>query len=88
MNPSVAGATVPTRSQSFCEMNLHRVGLYVFSYNEVVLSLYLRLGFSEEGRMRQAAWRDGEFHDIILMSIPAPEWERRIQEGMDECRDD
>lgn len=67
---------------AFCEMNLHRVGLYVFSYNEAALSLYRRQGFSEEGRMRDAAWRDGCFHDIILMSILAPEW-RRVAEERD-----
>lgn len=66
---------------AFCEMNMHRVGLYVFSYNEAAVSLYRRLGFIEEGRMREAALRDGEFHDIILMSLLAPEWIRLSAEG-------
>jgi len=30
-------------------------------------------GFQHEGRQRQALFRDGEYHDVLLMSILADE---------------
>ena len=59
---------------SFEELGLNRVGLSVFEFNEDAISTYERLGFREEGRLRQALKRDGAFHDAILMSILEPEW--------------
>lgn len=54
---------------SFSEMNLHRVSLKVFSFNERAISLYTRLGFQQEGNSRQSLFRNGEWHDIIHMGI-------------------
>ncbi|MDP8948483.1 MAG: GNAT family N-acetyltransferase [Actinomycetota bacterium] len=53
----------------FEELRLNRVGLSVFEFNEDAISTYEKLGFREEGRLRQALKRDGAFHDAILMSV-------------------
>jgi RimJ/RimL family protein N-acetyltransferase len=58
----------------FEELGLNRVGLSVFEFNEDAISTYERVGFREEGRLRQALKRDGAFHDAILMSVLEPEW--------------
>ena len=58
----------------FEELGLNRVGLSVFEFNEEAISTYEKVGFSEEGRLRQALKRDGIFHDAILMSMLEPEW--------------
>ncbi len=58
----------------FEELGLNRVGLSVFEFNEDATSTYEKLGFHEEGRLRQALKRDGAFHDAILMSVLEPEW--------------
>ena len=58
----------------FENLELHRIGLSVFDFNEPAISLYERLGFREEGRMRQAIRRNDAFHDAILMSILRSEW--------------
>lgn len=34
-------------------------------------------GFVEEGRLRKALWFDGEWIDIVLMSILEDEWAER-----------
>lgn len=60
----------------FGERGLHRVGLSVFAFNEAAIALYRKLGFREEGRLREALKRDGTFHDAILMSVLAREWRR------------
>ena len=58
----------------FERLTLHRIGLSVFDFNGPAVSLYKRLGFREEGRLRQAIKRDDAFHDAILMSILISEW--------------
>lgn len=61
----------------FEKLGLHRIGLSVFDFNEQAISVYEKLGFREEGRLRQAIKRDHAFHDAILMSILRSEWRER-----------
>jgi len=53
---------------------VHRVGVRVEEDNERALALYGRLGFTEEGRLRQAAFCDGRHADVLLFSLLAEEW--------------
>lgn len=53
----------------FYEMNLHRVSLRVFSFNDRAINLYTKIGFQQEGNSRQSLFRNGEWHDIIHMGI-------------------
>lgn len=53
----------------FLEMNLHRISLRVFSFNGGAIKLYEKLSFQQEGRAREAIFRDGVWHDIIHMAI-------------------
>jgi len=53
----------------FYEMNLHRVSLKVFSFNDRAIRLYTKIGFQQEGSSRQCLFRDGQWHDIILMGL-------------------
>lgn len=59
---------------AFLELNLHRVSLRVFSFNEKAIRLYERLGFKDEGRSRQSLYRDGRWHDICHMGILQEEY--------------
>lgn len=58
----------------FEEMNLHRIHLRVYDYNERGIKSYLKLGFKEEGRLREALFRHGGWHDVVLMGILADEF--------------
>ena len=53
---------------------LHRIGVRVEEGNGRALALYRRLGFKEEGRLRQAALRDGRHQDVLLFGQLAAEW--------------
>ena len=53
----------------FRELNLHRVFLRVFDFNERAIRSYLKCGFVEEGRLREAFFRNGEYHDVIVMGV-------------------
>ncbi len=55
-------------------LGLHRVALSVFAFNERAIRAYTRVGFTAEGRSREAIWRDGRWWDEIHMSVLEPEW--------------
>jgi RimJ/RimL family protein N-acetyltransferase len=60
---------------AFRELNLHRVQLSVFSYNEPAIRAYEKIGFKHEGTYREFLYRDGKRYDMLLYSILRPEWE-------------
>ena len=49
------------------ELNLQRVGLYVFGDNPGAIRAYARAGFEVEGVLRRAAYIDGAYSDITVM---------------------
>jgi RimJ/RimL family protein N-acetyltransferase len=59
----------------FDQMNINKVKLNVFSFNLRALRMYQKCGFKEEGRLRQELFRDGKYHDIILMGLLREEYE-------------
>lgn len=63
---------------AFRELNLHRVQLTVFSYNEPAIHLYEKLGFQREGIYREFLERDGQRYDMILYAILKREWEASL----------
>jgi len=60
----------------FDEMNLNRVKLFVFSFNQRAIKSYLKCGFRQEGTMRQEIFREGQYHDTVVMGILRSEWEK------------
>lgn len=59
---------------AFNELNLHRVCLTVFSYNNSAIALYEALGFVREGVYREHVDRDGQRYDMYLYGLLRPEW--------------
>jgi len=59
---------------AFQELNLHRVQLTVFSYNEPAIVLYEKLGFVREGAYREYLQRDGKRYDMYLYGLLRDEW--------------
>lgn len=59
---------------SFDDLNLHRLWLRVYQRNQRAIKAYQKAGFQEEGRFRQARFLDGEYVDVLIMSVLAPEW--------------
>ena len=58
----------------FNQLNLNMIFLGVVVSNTRAAALYERLGFVEEGRLRQRVYRDGHYHDELSMSILRTEW--------------
>jgi diamine N-acetyltransferase len=64
----------------FRELKAHRLWLDVFETNLRAQHVYESLGFRREGVLREAIFRDGEYHTQILMSILEREYEA-LQSG-------
>jgi RimJ/RimL family protein N-acetyltransferase len=59
---------------SFGGWGMHRIGVRVDEANDKALALYQRFGFKLEGRLREAAFLDGQHADILLLGLLASEW--------------
>ena len=59
---------------AFFEIGLHRVELETFAFNERALRCYEAVGFKRVGVRREAFFREGAFHDVILMDLLAEEF--------------
>ena len=53
----------------FEELNLDKIKLSVFSFNERARACYKKIGFKEEGILKKEIYRNGKYHDDILMAI-------------------
>ncbi|REK61960.1 MULTISPECIES: GNAT family N-acetyltransferase [Cohnella] len=54
---------------AFDELNLNRLELDVFDFNERARRCYAACGFKEEGRLRQRQFKNGRYADVILMGL-------------------
>jgi RimJ/RimL family protein N-acetyltransferase len=59
----------------FTALGLHNIMLRVFSYNERARRAYLRAGFKEIGRRREARRLAGRAYDVVYMDCLATEFE-------------
>lgn len=60
---------------AFSHMNLNRVYLRVYAANERAVRCYERCGFRREGRLREHAYCDGRYEDVLEMGLLRREWE-------------
>lgn len=58
----------------FEERRLHRVQADSYATNSASRGLLESLGFTEEGRMREAAFREGSHVDVVRYGLLAAEW--------------
>jgi diamine N-acetyltransferase len=61
----------------FETLNLNRIFLRVYEPNERGIRAYENAGFIHEGRMRQAVYINGNYHDVLLMSVMRADWEKK-----------
>jgi RimJ/RimL family protein N-acetyltransferase len=59
---------------AFGELALHKVWLMAFSTNHRALATYRRIGFREEGVLREEYFHDGGWHDMVRLSLLGREW--------------
>jgi RimJ/RimL family protein N-acetyltransferase len=54
---------------AFDEMNLRKLRIDVFDYNDRAKHVLETHGFVQEGRLRAEFYRDGTYHDIVILSV-------------------
>jgi RimJ/RimL family protein N-acetyltransferase len=70
----------------FNRLNLHRIFLRVIDYNARGQASYAKLGFVEEGRLRQHHWREDGWHDMLYMGLLRDEFNARWEHWRSEQR--
>jgi RimJ/RimL family protein N-acetyltransferase len=53
----------------FDNMRLHKITLTVVTENRAAHHIYRKVGFVEEGRLRQVFRRDGQWYDMFTMGL-------------------
>lgn len=63
-----ADAIVTLVRFAFEEMNLQKLRINVFDYNDRAKHILETHGFVQEGRLRREFYREGMYHDIVILS--------------------
>ncbi|MFB7919423.1 GNAT family N-acetyltransferase [Streptomyces sp. NPDC056061] len=71
-----AEAVVMLLRYMFAERRFHKCQARVFAHNEGSLTLQRRLGFVEEGRLRDQVFLAGRHRDLVMMGMLADEFAR------------
>lgn len=59
----------------FDTLNLHRIELQVYDFNERAIRVYEKAGWVREGASRERHYHNGRFWDVINMAILRQEWD-------------
>ncbi|MFJ1625819.1 GNAT family N-acetyltransferase [Streptomyces sp. NPDC088190] len=60
----------------FAERRFHKCQARILAHNEASLALHRRLGFVEEGRLRDHVYFAGRHHDLVTVGMLADEFAR------------
>lgn len=53
----------------FEEVNMNKIKLNVFAFNNRAIACYKKVGFKEEGILRKEIYRNGKYYDEIIMAM-------------------
>ncbi len=55
---------------AFEDLDLHRLWARILANNSASLRVFIeKCGWHQEGRLRQAAFRDGAYHDVVIVGL-------------------
>ena len=74
-----AEATRIVLAYAFDTLGLNRLWLHELASDATVRRRFAKAGFTEEGVLRQEAWRDGRYEDVVVMGLLREEWERLVR---------
>jgi RimJ/RimL family protein N-acetyltransferase len=63
---------------AFYDLGLHRISSYILATNTASTRVHEKCGFSHEGVLRQAVYKNGRYVDLILMSILREEYDALV----------
>lgn len=65
----------------FEQVNINKIKLHVFSFNIRAIKSYEKCGFKQEGVLRQEVFRNGQYHDDIVMGLLKEEYCKTNENG-------
>lgn len=65
---------VAALNYAFIQLELHKVCGQALAYNERSIQFHLRLGFKQEGALREQHYDGGNYHSILCFGLLANEW--------------
>lgn len=65
---------------AFNEIRLHRVSTSALDYNGASLHFMEKSGFQRKGIIRNAVYKDGTFHDVILLGCLKSDYEKVVED--------
>ncbi|MFO0969258.1 MAG: GNAT family protein [Gemmataceae bacterium] len=66
--------TALVAQHAFETINLNRLGLHVYEFNERAIRAYERVGYRREGVLRQSFFSEGRYWDTVVMGLLREEW--------------
>jgi RimJ/RimL family protein N-acetyltransferase len=63
---------------AFDELGLWKVYGRCLAANEMSKALFVRMGFQQEGVMRQHVYKNGEWQDVLFWGLFKPDFERAV----------
>jgi RimJ/RimL family protein N-acetyltransferase len=51
------------------ELNLRKIRSRAFAFNERSIAYLKKTGYEVEGVMKQEVFKNGEFHDVVLLAV-------------------
>lgn len=60
----------------FKQLNINKVAVRVLEYNTKAKEFFKKIGFKEEGVLRQDYFSDGKYYNIHVMGLLAEEWKK------------
>lgn len=68
----------------FLDLGLHRLWAYVLSENEPSLKLFVKAGFLPEGKLKDHAFKDGQFKDVEVVGLCADRYFQLLKEKQED----
>ena len=54
---------------AFEEMGMNKLTVRVFAFNRAAIRCYEKCGFEQEGLLKKEYFREGKFHDVVVMGL-------------------
>ena len=62
--------------ECFEQLSLHRVGWWTYGDHKASIALAKKMGFREEGKLRENSFFDNKFHDTVVLGLLKSDYEK------------
>lgn len=75
-NPAGSGTRICSTALDFAfsELELHKVAGQVLDFNQASICVHQRLGFTQEGNLREHSLINGTHHSLLCFGVLSDEW--------------